>query len=552
MKMMTFFLFINIFSISYREIEAYFFCDDEIQDIYVIKGSNKEKIADKMAKNYWKKYYYSNLDATPGDLIRFGCYNSGGGITFGGACFYLFEQCNCYNFNNIGDLPYDKSSPQDDKAVSFWSKKDNKYKYCYFSNLYPLKERNNQIIYYYQNYVPLDAREVQCQSYILPVPKDEISNVKISDFITADFDTKNVEVTIIENNDYFTLNGNILKKETKFKVTDNLYFISNETKIIQFKFIIYGKIIPETNTCVSYIRVCYERCQNCNANIEPSENEQNCLKCKNGYYLFENTFNCLTKNEIYEKGYYISEKENIIKKCYADCKTCLTGGDSNDMNCDTCAGEKKYFSEPHNCISDITHYYYSEENNIYKRCYERCYSCYSKSTANEHNCNKCETQYHFIYNETGKCINETEKPSNTYLDNITNTYRLCYERCSTCDKDGDIYNNNCKDCARNQTTNNYIYHFIYNETGKCINESEKPSKTCLDNTTNTFILCYESESESDDFTITPIILVIILSIILIGGLGIMIILCYRKKQIKNRKDNTDKYFQLEPISEDKE
>ena len=61
---------------------------------------------------------------------------------------------------------------------------------------------------------------------------------------------------------------------------------------------------------------------------------------KNGYYLFENTFNCLTKNEIYEKGYYISEKENIIKKCYADCKTCLTGGDSNDMNCDTCAGEK--------------------------------------------------------------------------------------------------------------------------------------------------------------------------------------------------------------------
>ena len=59
-------------------------------------------------------------------------------------------------------------------------------------------------------------------------------------------------------------------------------------------------------------------------------------------------------------------------------------------------GKKKYFSEPHNCISDITHYYYSEENNIYKRCYERCYSCYSKSTANEHNCNKCETQYHFI------------------------------------------------------------------------------------------------------------------------------------------------------------
>ena len=41
------FLFINIFSISYQTVQAAFFCDDDIQDIYVIKGNDKKKIAEK-------------------------------------------------------------------------------------------------------------------------------------------------------------------------------------------------------------------------------------------------------------------------------------------------------------------------------------------------------------------------------------------------------------------------------------------------------------------------------------------------------------------------
>ena len=65
-----------------------------------------------------------------------------------------------------------------------------------------------------------------------------------------------------------------------------------------------------------------------------------------------NTLNCWTKNEMYEKGYYFDEKEKNFKKCYADCKTCSTGGNSQDMKCDSCSDEpKKYLTEPHNCIS---------------------------------------------------------------------------------------------------------------------------------------------------------------------------------------------------------
>ena len=247
---------------------------------------------------------------------------------------------------------------------------------------------------------------------------------------------------------------------------------------------------------------------------------------------------------MYEKGYYFDEKEKNFKKCYADCKTCSTGGNSQDMKCDSCSDEpKKYLTEPHNCISDITHYYYSSEDKLYKKCYARCYSCKGKGTANKHNCDKCEEIYHFIYNEKGKCISETEKPSNTYLDEITNTYRLCNERCSTCDKGGNGFNHNCKDCAKD-SSNNYIYHFIYNETGKCIIEAEKYSNTCLDNITNTYRLC----KESNGFFNIYIVFVIILSIILLGGLGIGVFLCCRKKK---KKDNIMNKFdiQLDDINE---
>ena len=70
------------------------------------------------------------------------------------------------------------------------------------------------------------------------------------------------------------------------------------------------------------------------------------------------------------------------------------------------------------------------------------------------------------------------KPSNTYLDTETNTYKLCYERCSSCDKGGDSTNNNCDECAKDEN-NNYLYHFLHDEEGKCISESEKPLNTFL-------------------------------------------------------------------------
>ena len=71
-----------------------------------------------------------------------------------------------------------------------------------------------------------------------------------------------------------------------------------------------------------------------------------------------------------------------------------------------------------------------------------------------------------------------------------NTYKYCYNRCSLCNKGGDEFDNNCKECLKDDN-NNYLYHFIYNEKGRCLNESERPSDTYLDLDDNTYKLNYE-------------------------------------------------------------
>ena len=267
-------LLANIFSISYQTVDACFFCDDNIQDIYVVNGATKTKIADKKSGNCETPYLYKGLAATPGDLIYFGCSNSGGDITYGGGCFYIFDSCYCNMFNEVNGLQYDTSYTLS-RTADFGSNHK-----CQFNNMHPLKERDNRKIYYFQNYVPLDVSQIKCRSYTIPVPKDLTTPIQISGFITADFDTKNVEAVIIENNNYFTLNGKTLTTDTKFKVSQYINFFSTKTQKIKITFTNYGKIIGGARSCEFYIRVCHERCSNCYANNDPSETNHQCTGCK--------------------------------------------------------------------------------------------------------------------------------------------------------------------------------------------------------------------------------------------------------------------------------
>jgi len=70
----------------------------------------------------------------------------------------------------------------------------------------------------------------------------------------------------------------------------------------------------------------------------------------------------------------------------------------------------------------------------------------------------------YIYNEISKrnCIQESKKPLNSYLDNDTNIYELCYTKCNSCSQKSDIVYNNCDECLTDDN-NNFHYHFVYNK-----------------------------------------------------------------------------------------
>ena len=100
-------------------------------------------------------------------------------------------------------------------------------------------------------------------------------------------------------------------------------------------------------------------------------------------------------------------------------------------------------------------------DNTYKKCYDRCSSCDIKGDDSNNNCNECLKDennnyiYHFIYNDKGKCLRDDEKPSNLNLDLKDNTYKLTYEICLPCYKNYDPSNNNCIDCLMLALSNSY-------------------------------------------------------------------------------------------------
>ena len=207
-------------------------------------------------------------------------------------------------------------------------------------------------------------------------------------------------------------------------------------------------------------------------------------------------------------------------------KHCINEGDKNDMKCLTCDSDK-FFAEPNNCINKISNYYYSEEEKKYKKCYANCNECYENSSEINHNCKNCRDGYHFIYNEEGKCIELERKPLNTYLNIETNTFKKCYERCSTCDEAVNITNNNCNQCLKDDN-NNYIYHFVYIEKGKCVASSEIVDFVYLDINDNTYKLSPEKTIKVENnkcfkkqknylflIIITLILLIIIVAIFII-------------------------------------
>ena len=367
------YVFVNILCFSYQNVRSAFFCDNFLREIYLVdESSHTEKsIATGWEGSWSDPYYFENLQAEPGDLIKLKCYNVDG-WSYGAGCFLINNICRCYMFDNEIKDYTNLVGPHPGKVYFSTGQECN-------INVYFLNQFGVVKDYYYQHYIPLDVNGITCKNdFVLTIQNDINYSLKLSDYIDANFNLKNLEISITQNYDFFKLNNNKLNGNNRFKILNEIIFYSKKPTKINIKFKSYGIILEGTKICELNIRVCYERCLDCYDN-DPNESNHQCKKCKEGYYFVENTNNCMTKEEMEGTNYYFYEEQKIFVKCYEDCLTCYGRGDGKDMKCISC-DNNKYLAEPNNCIDDITNYFYSEEDKIYKRCFITCFSCYSESS----------------------------------------------------------------------------------------------------------------------------------------------------------------------------
>ncbi len=235
-------------------------------------------------------------------------------------------------------------------------------------------------------------------------------------------------------------------------------------------------------------KICNERCLEC---LGP--NETQCKSCNNsnGYYSKEDDINiiCYSIDEI-EEGYYLDTNNNIIKQCYNRCLSCNESGTNEENNCVKCKNDEYHFDpyKANHCINrdelPNINYYLDINDDKYKICNERCLEC---EGPNETQCLSCNNSNGYYSKEDDIniiCYSMEEIENGYYLDIYNNIIKKCNNRCFSCNKGGSDSNSNCLQCLNNE------YHFDPIKSNHCINESELPSISYyLDKSINKYKKC---------------------------------------------------------------
>ena len=248
---------------------------------------------------------------------------------------------------------------------------------------------------------------------------------------------------------YIAQTTQIIPPTTQY-VTPTTQFIENT--LIKYNYITNTQYIElyETQKSNKIINACQilEKCDLCD---EESVRQNLCIACNNikGYYfLNENSFNeqkqsnryidCVN-NETKPNNFYFSEENEDYRPCYETCDTCEIGGDYDNNNCKTC--RKSYIFKPDissttNCVIKCQFYYFYSISGQYK-CSENYY-CPSNNILlipEKRKCiNDCKKDDIYKYQYDTKCLNEcpnnTEKDNNNYIckDKNTNDYKFTETR----------------------------------------------------------------------------------------------------------------------------
>ena len=115
-------------------------------------------------------------------------------------------------------------------------------------------------------------------------------------------------------------------------------------------------------------------------------------ECLEGYYKLEDDVNiCTNKNP---EGYYLDEKDEILKQCKEPCLECSGPYISeNEMNCISCIANYTITEDTHSCYNYVP-LNYTKDNNILRRCHKLCTQCIKPSkNDSDMSCLQCEYGY---------------------------------------------------------------------------------------------------------------------------------------------------------------
>ena len=234
------------------------------------------------------------------------------------------------------------------------------------------------------------------------------------------------------------------------------------------------------------------------------------LKCKN-YYNYLKT-SCL--DEIPEGYFCNSTEDKTIDKCHDNCKTCNKSSTENNNNCLTCKDNDTIFYDLGNCRSNCINGFFNDDiHNLTCKCANNieCLLC------NENNlCKICNKEKGYYQKNDEEIINDYvncyKDPEGYYL--LNDKYYSCYSTCKNCTEQGNSDDNKCTECKEgykfrydfeNDTNCYYIceYYYYFDENKKyhCTNTSDCPpgynklieNKACIkeinniQKTTETFI-----------------------------------------------------------------
>jgi hypothetical protein len=195
--------------------------------------------------------------------------------------------------------------------------------------------------------------------------------------------------------------------------------------------------------------LCYKTCKSCTA--QGDDNVHNCDTCRANYYPKEDKLtNCCLYTDIFQ-GYYFDNNAHLFKKCYTSCSQCTLAGDLNDNKCTICAYGYSNIEGTSNCILSDTllpGYYLDTTNNKFRKCYSSCKACMQEGDISNHQCKECkESFYKSEDTNVNNCYSNLQNPIPLfYFDATYNIFKYCYNSCYTCSKAGDDNTHNCLTC----------------------------------------------------------------------------------------------------------